>query len=89
MGPVGPGTWDAVHPKTAAKNPTAITPESPAIGTIPEATPNARARGSATTAAVIPPYISPRMEFASNFPNEFRLMVDYLNYYFEFQRMLK
>ena len=60
IGPVGPDTCDDVPPNTAAKNPTAIAPYNPAIGLIPDATPNANANGNATTAAVTPPKKSPR-----------------------------
>jgi len=58
---VGPDTWALVPPKTAAKKPTAIAPYRPAIAPIPEVTPKASARGRATTAAVIPPKMSPRI----------------------------
>ena len=60
IGPVGPEICDRVPPNTAAKNPTAMAPYSPATAPRPEATPNASATGSPTTAAVTPPNKSPR-----------------------------
>ena len=41
-----------------AKNPTNIAPYNPVNAPMPELTPNARPRGKATTAAVIPPNMS-------------------------------
>ena len=55
IGPVGPETCAGVPPNSAAKKPTKIAPYMPATGPAPEATPKASARGSATTAAVMPP----------------------------------
>ena len=63
MGPVGPVICVGVPPNNAAKKPTIIAPYRPGKGPNPEATPNAKARGSATTAAVNPPKKSPRREF--------------------------
>ncbi len=60
IGPVGPEITVLVPPKVAAKKPTATAPYSPAIAPRPDATPNASASGSATTAAVSPPKTSPR-----------------------------
>ena len=60
IGAVGPEIWDRVPPKIAAKKPIAIAPYRPAAAPRPEATPKAIATGSATTAAVTPPKISPR-----------------------------
>jgi hypothetical protein len=60
IGPVGPETWEGVPPNRAAKKPTNTAPYSPVMGPAPEATPNARARGKATIAAVTPPNKSPR-----------------------------
>ena len=60
IGPVGPEITFLVPPNTAAKNPTATAPYSPAIAPRPEATPKASASGSATTADVSPPKTSPR-----------------------------
>ena len=47
-------------PEHRAKNPTAMAPYSPATAPRPDATPNASATGSPTTAAVTPPNKSPR-----------------------------
>jgi hypothetical protein len=55
-----------VPPNNAAKNPTIIAPYKPGKGPNPEATPKAKARGSATIAAVKPPKKSPRMLFKLN-----------------------
>ena len=60
IGPVGPEICDRVPPKTAAKNPTAIAPYSPATAPRPDASPNASPTGRPTTAAVTPPNTSPR-----------------------------
>ena len=60
IGPVGPDICDGVPPNRAAKKPTNIAPYTPAMGPAPEASPKARARGSATTPAVNPPKMSPR-----------------------------
>ena len=60
IGPVGPEICERVPPKTAAKNPTAIAPYSPATAPRPDASPNASPTGSPTTAAVTPPKRSPR-----------------------------
>ena len=60
IGPVGPEICEGVPPNRAAKKPTNIAPYTPAIGPAPEASPKARARGSATTPAVRPPKMSPR-----------------------------
>ena len=60
IGPVGPVICVGVPPNNAAKNPTIIAPYKPGNGPKPDATPNARAKGNATTAAVNPPKKSPR-----------------------------
>ena len=60
IGAVGPEIWERVPPNTAAKKPTAMAPCNPATAPIPEATPRARATGSATTVEVSPPNRSPR-----------------------------
>ena len=60
MGAVGPEIWKRVPPNTEAKKPTAITPYRPAAAPRPDATPKASDTGSATTAEVRPPKMSPR-----------------------------
>ena len=55
IGPVGPEICKGVPPKSEAKKPKTMAPISPAVGPSPEATPNARASGSATMADVKPP----------------------------------
>ncbi len=57
MDPVGPDICVAVQPKRAAKKTTNMAPYRLEIAA--EETPNARTNGSAITAAVNPPYISP------------------------------
>ena len=59
IGPVGPEICVEVPPNKAAKKPTIIAPYKPGNGPKPEATPNAKAKGKATTAAVKPPKKSP------------------------------
>ena len=61
IGPVGPEICDGVPPNSAAKKPTIIAPYKPAIAPAPDDTPKAKAKGKATTAAVIPPNKSPLM----------------------------
>ena len=58
-GAVGPDICVLVPPKKAAKKPRNIAPYKPALGPKPEETPKARANGSATIPAVIPPNASP------------------------------
>ena len=58
--PVGPDMSPRVPPNTAAKKPTEIAPYIPAAGLRPAARPNANATGRLTTAAVMPPRMSPR-----------------------------
>jgi hypothetical protein len=60
IGAVGPEICVLVPPKRAAKKLIKIAPYNPALGPIPELTPKASARGSATTPAVMPPKRSPR-----------------------------
>ena len=55
IGPVGPETCDPVPPNSDAKKPTKMAPQIPAMGPAPDASPKARASGSATTPAVRPP----------------------------------
>ena len=59
IGAVGPEICVFVPPKRAAKKLIKIAPYNPALGPSPELTPNARASGSATIPAVIPPKKSP------------------------------
>ena len=59
IGPVGPLACVSVPPKSAANIPTAIAPYNPAVAPIPDCTPNARAKGKATTPATKPPVKSP------------------------------
>lgn len=54
IGPVGPVIWLGVPPSRAAKKPQNMEPYRPARGPRPEATPNAKASGNATIAAVSP-----------------------------------
>ena len=54
MAPVGPDTWTAEPPKTAATMPATMAVTMPAAGPTPEATPNPSASGSATTPTVTP-----------------------------------
>ena len=54
IAPVGPETWMFDPPKTAARTPATTAVASPACAPRPDATPNARARGSATIATVSP-----------------------------------
>ena len=63
IGPVGPVICVGVPPNKAAKKPTIIAPYNPGKGPKPDATPKAKANGSATTAAVKPPKKSPRILF--------------------------
>ena len=65
IGPVGPLACVAVPPNSAAKIPMAIAPYNPAVAPIPDCTPKASARGSATTPATRPPIISPFRYFVS------------------------
>ena len=69
MGPVGPLIWEWVPPKREAKKPRKVAPTSPARAPMelaegssmpPKAwMPNAKASGSATMPAVMPPKMSP------------------------------
>jgi hypothetical protein len=58
---VGPEICVDVPPNSAAKKLIKIAPYKPALGPSPDATPKAKARGRATTPAVIPPKRSPRI----------------------------
>ena len=60
MGPVGPETSVGAPPSTAATKPRMVAPHKPAIGPAPEASPNARASGRATTPVVRPASTSAR-----------------------------
>lgn len=63
-------TFVGVQPNRVAQKPKAIAPYKPAIGPTPEATPNAKASGSAITAAVTPPKRSPLRVFMDAFIKE-------------------
>ena len=66
IGAVGPDICVSVPPKRAAKKAIKIAPYKPALGPNPEDTPKAKAKGSATIPAVIPPNKSP-LKFENNF----------------------
>jgi len=55
IGAVGPEICVLVPPKSEAKNPIKMAPYNPASGPRPDCTPKAKASGSATIPAVIPP----------------------------------
>ena len=66
IGAVGPEICVFVPPNKAAKKLINIAPYNPALGPNPDDTPKAKASGSATIPAVIPPKASPFM-FENNF----------------------
>ena len=63
MAPVGPETCTDDPPKTAATIPATMAVMIPAVAPTPEATPNPKARGRATTPTVNPARRSPRHDW--------------------------